>query len=168
VGGGQLRLHHLHGPAVREGRGELRQAEGAGRGGSGWAGVHRGAAAAGRQGRRGGKPAACEKFKVAPAAFKKLGREAGKVQFEDGSREEKFVREKIEALARQIIGVANRFEPEDGEAQAADRARVAVALLRRLKEALEDELVVTEEEPAPQAEPQQEREETLEADAAVA
>lgn len=73
--------------------------------------------------------------------------DAAKLRFAADSPEEKFVKEKAETLARQVLGLARRSKCKDDEGQAVEPVKVAIALMQQLKKALQLSLVVRAGEP---------------------
>lgn len=74
--------------------------------------------------------------------FNERAMDAAELGFEDGSREQKFVQEKIESLARQVLGMAKAAKLKGDEGKDVEPVQVALALVHQLRKALQPTLVV--------------------------
>lgn len=68
--------------------------------------------------------------------------DAARLCFPKDSAEEKFIKEKAEALARQVIATAKRSKLTDKDDKKIEEIQVAIALIHQLKKALQLSLVV--------------------------
>ena len=78
------------------------------------------------------------------ARLQELIQQAEEVEFTEDSAEAKFVKEKVDSLTRQVVGLATKTKVQDDQDQDSARIRLALALIHHLKKALTSRKVVND------------------------